>query len=389
MKKILNQLTKVDARPIDKPIASAENSTGNVFIKTLNVFLTPAKSRYHQFYHPKNNWWFWHLTADIILVLAITGLFGLNIFLLTYPNKNTVQNYFDTSLLAINKQPHLTLELVKDRDNIKNGENLTYTINYKNDGSAPATDLMLILTLESELLNGSKKIILDATKYPDLKTVSAGTAGSIKYQTSLNTKVEQLTNPNNYIMTSVLEATYKNPQNNNQEINITSNRLIQKVTTNLLISAVAKYRLNEGDQLGVGPLPPVVGQTTKYWIFLAAETDYNDASNISVTASLPANVRPTGRISATSPQPVKFDLTNNQVSWQVETIVAPSSDYPQVGTAFEVTLTPTKDQVGKPAALLTTIKASGQDKFTGAKLVFDLNDLNTKIIDDSSGGLVQ
>lgn len=386
MKHPTNKIIKVETTPLT-PLLKPQSS--GVFIKTLNVFLIPAKNRYQKFYHPTNNFWLTHLLADVFLLLIIIGLIGLNIFLLTHPTKNTLQSYFDQSVLAIKQQPHLTIELVKDRDIIKTGVPFTYSINYKNDGSATATKVMMVLDLESELPGLNKKIVLDETKYPELKAIAAGKTGTIKYQVNLNTKVEQPTNPNNYIVQTSLTTTYQDSKNATLELMTTSQQLTQKISTNLTITAVAKYRLTEGDQLGVGPLPPTFGQTTKYWIFIAAETDYNDANDIVVTASLPANVRPTGRISATSPQPIKFNAENNQVTWEINRLIAPSINYPQIGTAFEVELTPTQGQIGQTADLLQDIRASGRDQFTGETMNFILQNLSSKITEDLSGGKIR
>ncbi len=386
MKKTSNKIIKVETRPLSPATPAPANG---IFIKTLNVFLVPAKNRYQKFYHPTNNFWLAHLIADVILLLIIISLFGLNIFLLTHPAKNSIQSYFDQGVLIINQQPHLTLDLVKDRDHIKTGVPFTYSINYKNDGAAVATKVMVILNLESEIPGINKKIVLDQTKYPELKAINPGQTGTIKYQLNLNTKVEQPTNPNNYIVQAKLTATYHDTKTGTPELTAISQQLTQKISTNLVLTAVAKYRLNEGDQLGVGPLPPIVGQATKYWIFFAAETDYNDAENVQLTATLPANVRPTGRLSATSPQPVKFASDNNTVSWEIQKLVAPSVSYPQVGTAFEVELIPTKGQTGQLADLLQNIKASGQDKFTGETMNFSLPNLTSKIPEDASGGKIK
>ena len=161
------------------------------------------------------------------------------------------------------------------------------------------------------------------------------------------------------------------------ELYSASPKVGQKINTDLTLSSFARYYSPEGDQLGFGPLPPVVDKQTRYWIFISTESTYNNISDVAITATLPDNVKFTGKTSVTTGDNVAYDSDNRIISWKTQTVVAPSTFYPIIGCAFEVELTPKSDQIGKYASLLQNIKVTGTDNFTGEKLSNSIDDITS------------
>ena len=62
------------------------------------------------------------------------------------------------------------------------------------------------------------------------------------------------------------------------------------IGTSLRIFPDAHYYSLEGDQIGRGPLPPVVGKETKYWALITVQNGTSEVGSVVVTAQLPANV---------------------------------------------------------------------------------------------------
>lgn len=162
----------------------------------------------------------------------------------------------------------------------------------------------------------------------------------------------------------------------------------KKILRELKLFAVCRYALAEGDQLGIGPLPPKAGETTKYWIFLSPSTDYFDVEDITVTAELAENASFTGRTSSVSETGVVYDEASRRISWKISRLEN-SEDLLPPGAAFEIAFAPAEGQIGQTAKLLINIKISGSDAPTKTALETTVSDLTTRIKEDLSGGVIQ
>jgi len=163
----------------------------------------------------------------------------------------------------------------------------------------------------------------------------------------------------------------------------------EKIKRELKLSAICRYNLPEGDQLGRGPLPPQVGATTSYWIMLSPSTDHFDVKQIRVTAKLAENVNFTGRTSAVSENGVIYNETDRSISWEIDRLTRQANAAIQPGAAFEIEFTPTEKQAGQPAKLLKNLKISGIDAISGLDIFASRPDLTTAIADDLNGGTIQ
>ncbi len=162
-----------------------------------------------------------------------------------------------------------------------------------------------------------------------------------------------------------------------------------RLATELSLSAEARYYSNEGDQLGRGPLPPQIGETTKYWIFVHIDNTTNPVRDAIFSTVLANGVNFTGKQSVSIGPAVTFNESTRTVNWNFRELPANS----QTGLYFEVAITPTPEQIGKNINLINEIKFSANDKNTGK--IFNLNksSLNNILpnIDSGSkkGNLVQ
>jgi len=134
-----------------------------------------------------------------------------------------------------------------------------------------------------------------------------------------------------------------------------------KLASELILSAQARYYSNEGDQLGRGPLPPQVGEITKYWIFVNIDNTFNPMNNAIFTATLPNNISFTGKQSVTIGPSLNYNEQNHTINWQYRELPANS----RTGLYFEVATTPSPDQINKTITLLNNIKFTATDKVTG------------------------
>jgi hypothetical protein len=142
--------------------------------------------------------------------------------------------------------------------------------------------------------------------------------------------------------------------------------------------AAALYYANGGDQLGLGPLPPRVGETTKYWVFFKVRSEGGALKTAEAQGMLPPGVQWTGRVSALSGAAPSFDAAARRVRWQAE-LVEPGR--PAIA-GFEVAFTPTADLADAAAALLLEPRLRAVDLRTGIGLDDRADDVTTDLVAD-------
>ncbi len=150
----------------------------------------------------------------------------------------------------------------------------------------------------------------------------------------------------------------------------------------LRLTASARYFTPEGDQIGRGPFPPRVGETTKYWVTWEAQSLLRDAERIVVRATLPAGVEWTGRAMAMIGEEPIFDATSRTVTWTIGRLDRTiGNQRPDASASFELALTPTAAQVGSFAMLLEETIAEGVDDL-GTELTATTPEVTTELLLD-------
>jgi hypothetical protein len=168
-----------------------------------------------------------------------------------------------------------------------------------------------------------------------------------------------------------------------------SGELTYVMTTPVVLDSFARYTAPSGDQLGRGPLPPFVDETTKYWVFWNVRGTTNEIKNVRLEGELGANVFFTGRQTVSQNGGVTYEAGGNEIVWTADSLaptLAPSSKI--IGVAFELALTPTADQTGTIPTLLKNIRLTGTDAVTGAFVSASGAAITTNLPNDPlAGGL--
>ncbi|HVM90395.1 MAG TPA: hypothetical protein VMU11_00675, partial [Verrucomicrobiae bacterium] len=149
------------------------------------------------------------------------------------------------------------------------------------------------------------------------------------------------------------------------------------LATNFELSVAARYYASTGDQIGVGPLPPQVGQSTKYWVQLGLKPTTSDLANVSVRLQLGKNVRVTGRDAL--PDGGSFSETNGDFVWNAPYVPANGQG---ITASFEVELVPDGSQKGTVPDLIVSAQAAGTDQRTNALLQSTFGNVSANLPDD-------
>ncbi len=141
------------------------------------------------------------------------------------------------------------------------------------------------------------------------------------------------------------------------------------VTTNLSVSAAAFYWTPDGEQLGIGPLPPRVSQTTSYRLILSVRNTTSEVRDTVVEAELPPGVTWTGRTAVTAGSSIDYLPTVRRLRWTLGEVQAFTDNLElRPAASIELNLTPDSGMAGQPAELLGGITVTGRDISTGTQL---------------------
>ncbi|MBI5134971.1 hypothetical protein HZA86_01935 [Candidatus Uhrbacteria bacterium] len=137
------------------------------------------------------------------------------------------------------------------------------------------------------------------------------------------------------------------------------------VNTTLGMQAIAQYYTADGEQVGRGAFPLRVGRRTTLWTTITLTNTIHDLYAGRVTMTLAPHVQWTNRSRVTTGSPIQWDAATNTLVWKIDRFDAMLGATPRGATAsVELAITPSSDQSGQEAPLLTALSATGTDGLT-------------------------
>ncbi len=328
------------------------------------------RGRFERFYFKSH----WHFVLDLSLLIVVICLLATLTGLYLYrPNLPGFGSYARPTVDLNN--PPLSLELVPATGIVGLDEGVALKINFKNSGSVAISDLRL--SLETSDSNFSLKKIEKAKDDSgfniDNQTISfskiaAGASGEAEVKVYFSSKSNERTI--NWRARSEYSI-------DGQALKHDFDLAALKVKAELKVSDAAYYTSPQGDQLGIGPLPPFVGIPTNYWIFLEAQSQA-DWKNLIVSAKLPKGVELTDSRSLLAGD-FNYNPETRQLIWKVAEMPGRAESY---HLGFEVQLIPTADQIGLTLPLLNNAQYYATDVLTGQETSGALDKLTTDLDKD-------
>ena len=135
---------------------------------------------------------------------------------------------------------------------------------------------------------------------------------------------------------------------------------VMTVQYSSVIGAYAEVMYNDGPYTNTGPIPPVAEEETTYTITVAAEAGLNDVLDAQVTTSLPTYVTWLDTYQASGN--VSYNPVNKEITWDIGSMDAGQ----QEELTMQVSLRPSRSQVGDTPALLLQQHFRATDRFTNA-----------------------
>ncbi|KAA0207035.1 hypothetical protein EDM68_00375 [Candidatus Uhrbacteria bacterium] len=155
---------------------------------------------------------------------------------------------------------------------------------------------------------------------------------------------------------------------------------VGSITTPFGIHASARYFAASGDQIGIGPLPPRVGEATRVWIGLRIEPTTSELTDVRVAARLAPGIRVTGR--SALPDGGSFSQTDEALRWTLSFLPA---DEDGAQAFFEVEVTPVASDRGRVPLLIESVRAEALDGRTGRRRTADFGAVDMNLAEDERG----
>jgi hypothetical protein len=284
-------------------------------------------------------------------------------------------------LADINKsisKPEIKLGISSNQSLLKTGEKIAYKFEYENQNSQAIKDIsfrlnsgQLGLFLSSvEILNAPNNVSLENNiiKIEDL-------VPGEKQKLELLVLFERRQILSNQEALLVADVEY---QINNQNVKYTAYSSRTKMVSDVLTNVSARYYSEQGDQLGVGPLPPAVGMATNYWLFLEFNNSGNKLKDFVLTAELPDNVYFSGNKRVLDGS-LNYAEIGKRVIWEISEIEGGINKY---RANLEIIFIPEQEDLGKVVDLVKNIKFTVYDEFTQGDISQSLENINTNLKGD-------
>ncbi len=148
--------------------------------------------------------------------------------------------------------------------------------------------------------------------------------------------------------------------------------------SNTEVKAKAYYHSPRGDQLGIGPIPPLVGVPTAYWLFFEIDNLGNDLEDFLISGRLPDYAELGDKKSLLAGN-YSYDQASGRLIWQVPLVDKLGGDY---RAGFEIKIIPGQEHIGSVLNLIENLSYRFSDSLCQQEISGVLPSLDTDLKDD-------
>lgn len=267
------------------------------------------------------------------------------------------------------------------------GESLEYVVSYVNNESetvqnaAVALDLANPVLLITSLESAAPHTTTGRQVVFALGALASGASGQVSFTIQTVAHPVATTPTVLEIMPALrYDIAYQGQQ---LSVNAEQPSITARLSSDLALEATARYYTREGEQLGIGPLPPIVGYPTQYRLVWQVSVMPNPVTDVVISGVLPNNVAWVGGASMTLEDQLTFDGKSRVLSLTIPRL-EPGARYGGASliVSFPVEITPQQSQVGSSAVLMRDVKITGRDAVTGRDLENVVGTITTNLSND-------
>lgn len=279
--------------------------------------------------------------------------------------------------------PYVDIVQTVNPNIVSAGDNLKYTISFRNNTQVRIGEGSLRVQLDSKLLDltrldtrgadfdpSTNTIIWRANTVPQLKTFAPNEQGEISFSVPVKRiiPIENFQDMNYMIKTNATFESDEVPTTLGVNKILQGNSSEVKLATRIIPKASIFYKSKDSSIINSGPIPLKIAQSTSFTVNLEIQNLTNDVSGVVFKTSLPANVIWTGQSLASNGN-ITYNEKTKEIIWNVGKV--PSNTgllRPLYRALFQITITPTINQLDQEPRLLNKINYTAKDDFTGIDL---------------------
>lgn len=258
--------------------------------------------------------------------------------------------------------PELSLQMTAPRSAQAGGE-VQYDITVSNPSKITITDITLAIEFSGNAVAGNS-----ATLDP-IAELQPGDETTLTYTAVVKDPLPESASA----ITATLSVDSAQVSSSDAEFTETV-EVITALQGTLEVTAEGRYFADDLSKLGAGPLPPTVGETTRYVIRWSVTAGGAAMSDVTIQTTLPDGTS----FVDSSDDDVSFDASTNTVSWSLNQVEAGDT----TATSFTVSVTPTKSDVNKLLVLANETVATATDANSGESVQAQDNKVTTNLAND-------
>jgi hypothetical protein len=326
---------------------------------------------------------------------------------ITTPSGDVYVDFEKTDASSVISSPYITVKL--QLNNSTNytahlSDNLSYTVTFANASSVDITGLTLTVKLEGQMFEFSSvqspaffdsrtnTLTWDQSLIPELGLLRPNQRGTTQFSVNLKSS---FSGSGSSIASSIVKAsahleTPNIPQDLDSEKLSTDDQIVTKISSAPVFSQ--QISINNPQFGSNGPFPPKVDSTTKFTVHWTLVNPANNMSPAKVSATLAPGIKWENLVISGSNQPLPtYNTKTGIITWDLSLLPAGSGiSLPKYETYFQISITPSVNQVGQTPTLLRSVKFDGTDTSTQEKITRTVVDpLTSSVIDSNLGGAVQ
>lgn len=282
----------------------------------------------------------------------------------------------------------------------KLGDELDYEISFANNSNIDLLGLTITVKLEGVMFDTStlagngffdgsaKSVIWNASSSPLLNKLASGQKGSVNFRIKIkeNFAGGGFGGAKDFVVkVSAKAETPTIPEGFDFDRLGADAELVTKISSLPVLDQSGIY--NDEVYGASGPFPPKANQKTFYTILWEVSNTSNDFSKTRVKGVLPAGVNWENKARVNGQQTIPvFKPTFREVVWDLGVLPAGTGNqFPKYQAWFQVSFTPSGNNVGQPASLIKNMFLEGEDSFTRQAILVRVNDITTNDLVDFPG----
>ncbi len=306
-------------------------------------------------------------------------------------NKNYqfFQKNIDLKVMKSDLNVSLMVNGAKSDETVNFGDDLNYRLVYQNKGEVAMENVTIMLVVDSSLvdwnevidenkgLKNNNTIAWSKVQIPDLAQINPEESGSIDLILPIKDFQESYIGQDMKIK-SYAQFNMENSDDFAEDLDNRSNEIISHLNSDLSIEESVLYYSENNMNVGSGPIPPEVGETTMLRVYWDLSNNLHDLSDVIVSLDLPDYVKfeETKRVDSGN---FNYNEEDNLVEWDLGSM---SNNIYQNKAEFDISINPRLKDEDKILIISPGANVSAVDEVTKSKLETSSPPTTTKLEED-------